>query len=177
MAMETRKCTDTMAGLSAVSTVIPPSTACSTTLAGCAAASQTRSARRSGFPSGPGTRNRHAAMKTATATAITTNVRRRLPNSIQVFAIVWPGVRVATRLLVVQSGQSGQPSPDSLSRTAAPVTMIPALATTPANARRRIDVGVGCQTKAASRATVLARGESRGEPGCVAVRSLATPSW
>src|SRR6266436_4388557 len=54
-----------------------------------------------------------------------------------------PRVRAATRLLEVQSGQSGQPRPDALSRTAAPVMMIPAFATTPASATRRIEVGVG----------------------------------
>src|ERR1039458_7237103 len=54
-----------------------------------------------------------------------------------------PLVPAATRLRAVQSGQSGQPRPEALSRTAAPVMMIPALATTPASATRRIDVGVG----------------------------------
>ena len=55
----------------------------------------------------------------------------------------------ATRLLEVQSGQSGQPRPDALSRTAAPVMMIPAFATTPATATRRIEVGVGNRNGAA----------------------------
>src|SRR5450755_430004 len=54
-----------------------------------------------------------------------------------------PLVCAATRLLEVQSGQSGQPRPDALSRTAAPVMMIPAFAATPASATRRIEVGVG----------------------------------
>jgi len=88
MAIDTRKCTDTMAGLRAVSTVTPPSTACRSTLAGCAAASQIRSARRSGRPSRPAGLNRQAAKKTATATAMTTNVSSRLLNSIQVLTMV-----------------------------------------------------------------------------------------
>src|SRR5450631_293448 len=62
-----------------------------------------------------------------------------------------PLVCAATRLLEVQSGQSGQPRPDALSRTAAPVMMIPAFATTPATATRRIEVGVGKVNGAAQR--------------------------
>ena len=42
-AAETRKCTETAAGLSLVSTTIPPITACANTPSGCAAASHTRS--------------------------------------------------------------------------------------------------------------------------------------
>ena len=60
-----------------------------------------------------------------------------------------PLVCAATRLLEVQSGQSGQPRPDALSRTAAPVMMIPAFATTPATATRRIEAGVGNRNGAA----------------------------
>src|ERR1700734_2090063 len=60
-----------------------------------------------------------------------------------------PWLCAATRLLEVQSGQSGQPRPDALSRTAAPVMMIPAFAATPARATRRIDVGVGNRNGAA----------------------------
>jgi hypothetical protein len=66
-----------------------------------------------------------------------------------VWKIGSPPVRAATRLLEVHSGQSGQPRPDALSRTAAPVIMIPAFATTPASATRRIDVGVGKRKGAA----------------------------
>jgi hypothetical protein len=43
-------------------------------------------------------------------------------------------------------GQSGQPSPDALSRTAAPVDMITVSAMTPASASRRIETGVGAST-------------------------------
>jgi hypothetical protein len=43
-------------------------------------------------------------------------------------------------------GQSGQPRPDELSRTAAPVDMIAVSAMTPASAIRRIDVAVGART-------------------------------
>ena len=53
----------------------------------------------------------------------------------------------------MQSGQSGQPRPDALSRTAAPVMMIPAFATTPASATRRIEVGVGKRKGAAQAQT------------------------
>ncbi len=68
-------------------------------------------------------------------------------------------MRAATRLLEVQSGQSGQPRPDALRRTAAPVMMIPAFATTPATATRRIDAGVGKRKGAAqARARLLVAG-------------------
>ena len=60
-----------------------------------------------------------------------------------------PWLCAATRLLDVQSGQSGQPRPDALRRTAAPVMMIPAFATTPATATRRMDAGVGKRNGAA----------------------------
>ncbi len=122
-----------------------------------------------GRPSRPAGRSRHAATKTATATAITTNVSSLLPNSIQVLTIVWPGVRAATMLLVVHSGQSGQPSPDWLSLTAAPVTMIPEFATTLASARPRMDCGLGRQTRAISRAAALVRA-GPAEPSAAAVR-------
>ena len=99
----------------------------------------------------PPGRNRHAVISTSTATTISTPVSIRLVNSIQVWIIGSPRVRAATRLLAVQLGQSGQPSPDALSRTAAPVMMSPALATTPASAMRRIAVTVGNSTGAARR--------------------------
>src|SRR5581483_10472171 len=60
--------------------------------------------------------------------------------------VVCPAVLAATRLLAVQSGQSGQPSPDLLSRTASPVDMMITLATTAASASRRSDTGVGRST-------------------------------
>src|SRR5262249_37633391 len=60
-------------------------------------------------------------------------------------------VGAATRLPRVHWGQSGQPSPDLLSRTAAPVTMMTVEEITPASAIRRIETGVGSQTAAAQR--------------------------
>jgi hypothetical protein len=59
----------------------------------------------------------------------------------------------ATTLDFVQSGQSGQPSPDEESRTAAPVEMITALAITEDRANRRSDRIVGAKTGAAIRAS------------------------
>src|SRR5512142_514401 len=75
----------------------------------------------------------------------------RLPNSIQVFSVVWPAECAATALAWVHLGQSGQPSPDDDRRTAAPVEMITALAITDARAQARSDFGVGCQTGEISR--------------------------
>ncbi len=85
-------------------------------------------------------------MKASPAIATSGKFSSRLPNSIQVFSVVCPAVLAATRLLAVQSGQSGQPRPDLLSRTASPVDMMITLATTAASASRRSDTRVGCST-------------------------------
>src|ERR1700744_1333641 len=85
-------------------------------------------------------------MKVRPAMATSGKFSSRLPNSIQVFSVVCPTVFAATRLLAVQSGQSGQPSPDLLSRTASPVDMMITLATTAASANRRSDTRDGCST-------------------------------
>src|SRR5215472_18204533 len=59
----------------------------------------------------------------------------------------------AAMLCAVQSGQSGQPRPDWLSRTAAPVRMIRAEVITPPCAQRRSASGVGASSQSeASRA-------------------------
>ena len=65
----------------------------------------------------------------------------------------------------MHSGQSGQPSPDSLSRTAAPVTMLPAVATTPPRAMTRIDAAEGQSTGAAIRASSRRSAEPRAGAG------------
>jgi len=72
----------------------------------------------------------------------------RLPNSIQVWNMGSPAECAATRLLRVHCGQSGQPRPESLSRTAAPVAMIPAVLITPARAMPRMVAGEGSSTAA-----------------------------
>ena len=48
----------------------------------------------------------------------------------------------------MQSGQSGQPRPDWLNRTAAPVRMMSAEVITPASAHRRNASGVGVSSQA-----------------------------
>jgi hypothetical protein len=53
---------------------------------------------------------------------------------------------LATASAALHCGQSGQPRPDELSLTAAPVDMITVSAMTPASAIRRIDRGVGDST-------------------------------
>ena len=127
-----------MAGLSSVSTTIPPSSACARIPAGWTAASQTRSRRLR-----PPGRNRHAATNTSTAISVMATVSIRLPNSIQVWNIGSPAECAATRLPRVHCGQSGQPRPDSLCRTAAPVAMIPAVP--------RMAAGEGFSTAATAR--------------------------
>ena len=152
-ALDARKCSATAAGLSLVSTTMPPSTAWANIPAGWTAASQTRSRRR--WPPG---RNRQAATNTPTAITVTATVTIRLPNSIQVWNIGSPCECAATRLLRVHCGQSGQPRPDSLSRTAAPVAMIPAVVITPARAIRRMATGVGLSSTSAQRLARAAAG-------------------
>jgi len=83
-----------------------------------------------------------------------------LLNSIQVLRMVCPAFLLATMSEALHLGQSGQPSPDELSRTAAPVDMIAVSAMTPASAIRRIDVAVGESTGAIS--LEAATRESRG---------------
>ena len=160
---DTRKCTETAAGLSLVSTTIPPITACANTPAGWIAASQTRSRRL--VPCG---RNRQAAMKTRTVMMTSGKLSSRLANSIQVLSSVCPAFLLATTSAALHWGQSGQPRPDELSRTAAPVDMIAASAMTPASAIRRIDRAVGDSTGRAnleaSRREIQVRRRSAGTP-------------
>ena len=87
-----------------------------------------------------------------------------LPNSIQVLSSVCPAFLLATMSAVLHCGQSGQPSPDALSRTAAPVDMITVSAMTPASASRRIETGVGASTGLVQAATRD-------------LRSTGTPLW
>src|SRR5712691_8763058 len=97
-------------------------------------------------------------MKTIAATATRGKLSSRLPNSIHVLSVLWPAVCDATMLARVQRGQSGHPSPDALSRTAAPVDMITVLAAMPAIAMRRIETGVGDNTGSVIRRIQLMRG-------------------
>ena len=79
-----------------------------------------------------------------------TIVTNRFPNSTQRWMRGSPVAPLATRLCAVHWGQSGQPSPDWLSRTAAPVRMMNTDASTPASAYRRIAAGEGASTESAS---------------------------
>ena len=145
--------------MSLVSTTIPPITACATTPSGWAAASHTKSRRR--LPSGL---NRQAAMKTTPTMMTSGKFSSLLPNSIQVLSSVCPAFLLATMSAALHRGQSGQPSPDALSRTAAPVDMITVSAMTAASASRRIDAHVGDST---GRVQAAIRG----------FRSAGTPLW
>src|SRR5215470_9933225 len=144
--MENTKWNATQTGSRLVSTTMPPRTAWPTIPAGCAEASQTRSARRR--PSG---RYRQAATQTTTAITKIATVTSRFPNSTQRWMSESPVAPDATMLAAVHLGQSGQPRPDWLSRTPAPVMLIPSEATTPASAIRRIEAGDGASTAWASR--------------------------
>src|SRR5215472_11119275 len=166
--MENTKWNETQTGSRLVSTTMPPRTACPTIPAGCAEASQTRSARRptlfaelaprwgvegGSSPLGLTRSGRYRQAATQTTTAITkiATVTRRFPNSTQRWMSGSPEAPDATMLVAVHLGQSGQPRPDWLSRTPAPVMMMPAEATTPASAIRRIEDGDGASTTCASR--------------------------
>ena len=78
-------------------------------------------------------------MNVSPATITSGKFSSRLPNSIQVFSVVWPVLCAATTLVCVHCGQLGQPRPDELSRTAAPVQMTTALAMTEASANPRTE--------------------------------------
>jgi hypothetical protein len=89
-----------------------------------------------------------------------------LLNSIHVLSSVCPAFLLATTSAVLHRGQSGQPSPDALSRTAAPVDMITVSAMTPASASRRIEVGVGDSTARATGQAAARDNRSAGTPLC-----------
>ena len=93
---------------------------------------------------------RQAATKTSTAITKMASVTSRLPNSIHRWTSESPWSPPATRLCAVHCGQSGQPSPDWLSRTAAPVRMMNTDASTPASAYRRMATGEGASTVSAA---------------------------
>src|SRR6201994_110984 len=82
-------------------------------------------------------------MNVSPAIATRGKLSSRLPNSIQVFSVVWPEACAATALLWVHLGQSGQPRPDEDRRTAAPVKMTTALDSSEARAQPRSACGVG----------------------------------
>ena len=143
-----------MTGSSLVSTTIPPSRACAATPAGWTAASQSSRVRSPAVSGCASPRpNRQAAAKTTTATIMTNVTNSRLPNSTQACTSESPLELAATRLCFVHSGQVGQPSPDWLSRTAAPVTMLPPAAITPVRAMARSDRAEGHSTGHAARSS------------------------
>ena len=92
-----------------------------------------------------------------------------LPNSIQVLSRVCPAFLLATTSAALHLGQSGQPRPEELSLTAAPVDMITVSAMTPASAIRRIETGVGDSTGLANLAFPRREIQAR--------RSAGTPLW
>ena len=115
--MVARKCRDTTHGLSLVSTVMPPMIACSGTPRAMPVAR-----RRDRLSTG---RYRMAATQVAIATATNTQVSRRLPNSMTPWMPISAcGVYEPS----VHCGQVGHPSPESVTRTAPPVTTSSTLA-------------------------------------------------
>ncbi len=122
---DSRKCAATVQGFSPVSTVMPPSAACT----GMPRKPRTASRRRSRRG------DRHTTTTVATATAASTKVSSRLPNSITPCPA---SSDVATKLSSVQRGHVGQPRPEPVRRTAPPVTTMSPLATALARATREI---------------------------------------
>ena len=118
-------------GLSSKSTVNPPSTACAATPPTRPSDSQTGRAAAGERRSDPST-----ARITATETS---PVKTRLTNSIMAFASL---VSRGERLPGEQLGQSGHPRPESVSRTAPPVTMMTASSTAATNVTRRYAAGL-----------------------------------
>ena len=127
--IESRKCAITMGGERSTSTVMPPSTIWAATPATSPQESHTRSACRG---------TRHSEPSTARITAADTKpVMVRFVNSI--IACFSNG---ATRRPSTQFGQSGHPSPDPVSRTAAPLTTIAASDRSAPSVKRRYSFGV-----------------------------------
>src|SRR5215475_13429506 len=89
-------------------------------------------------------------MKRPIATTKIATVTSLLPNSTQRCTRESPVAPLATRLVAVQSGQFVQPSPDWLSRTAAPVRMIRIDVTSPARAHRRSTAVLGASSASVS---------------------------
>ena len=118
----------TNGGASLWSTVSPPSTTSAKMPATRPEASTTRSRRRG--------RRLMAARTTSTMATVMATLTRRLPNSTQAWN--WSG---ATTLVEVHAGQSLQPRPEPVSRTAPPLTMATASATTEIAALRLAEPG------------------------------------
>jgi hypothetical protein len=114
----TRKCGATVYQASPVSTVIPPITAWATTPRGMVAASSTSRPRRG--------RTLRAASRQAPVTMTSAMPRSRLPNSTHWCRTAISGWGTGTRLPGKHWGHVGQPRPDPVTRTTAPVTAMPA---------------------------------------------------
>src|SRR4051794_18026568 len=123
--MEMIRWRETIQGLRSVSTLMPPTTACSGT------PSMMISARpRISLVLWAHLRTARYA---ATTTATNTYVSIRLLNSMTPWA---PRARCGTNELSVQRGQVGQPRPEPVRRTSPPVKTMTELATTAAHAQR-----------------------------------------
>ena len=124
IAIEQSRWKETIHGFRSVSTVMPPMTAC----AGMPSAITSASRRRSRRP------DCQAATNVPIATATSTQVSIRLPNSIAEWTSYAPcGVSDSS----VHRGHVGQPRPEPVSRTTPPVTTMPMLTTIDAHAQPR----------------------------------------
>jgi hypothetical protein len=130
---DTRKCSDTVLHDRFVSTVSPPMSACATIPTGITAASTVSRRRRGRWP--------ERGQQHQAAIAMSTKVSSRLPNSTHWCSGAISAWLTGTMLPGKHSGKVGQPSPDPVTRTVAPVTMIPTCATRLATASRRRVVG------------------------------------
>ena len=106
-------------------------------------------------------------MNVSPAIAASGKVSSRLPNSIAMFSQVCPAECAATTLVAVHRGQSGQPSPEELSRPP-PVQIRTAFAITEASANPRTQSRDGRSSGATSRA----RGRTRRVPEAATSASL-----
>ena len=132
--IESRKCPITQPGLSPYQTVMPPSTAWQRTPSGSSSAISARS-RRNG-------RRNQARIAAARQGRPTTPVSSRLPNSMNA-CVESSGVsRVPW-----QRGQSGQPSPEPVRRTAAPVKTISVHTTSAETATQKYARGVSVKPR------------------------------
>ena len=145
------RCGATVHQDSPVNTTIPPQIAWNTTPAGSSADSFTNDDRR-GFASQINRNVPREAMST-------TLVRVRLPNSIARWNADRSDRLTGTNEPGTHSGQVGQPRPEPVTRTVAPVTAISPLVITAAQANARCSRNDGARRHQAGLLAVLVPGE------------------
>ena len=137
---------------SPVRTVMPPITACTTVDSGISQAYTRTSVRR----------RARVTVSTASAAAITTAMLTiRLPNSTAWWTRGTSATATGVKLPGKHCGQVGQPSPDAVTRTIAPVTAIPPWVRMTSAATARWTRRLGWGSRSTNRISVRPRATAR----------------